>query len=622
LLLFIPQAESRLGSGPGPGVDTLQYLRVPDSSAAFAAVLNGELDMTILTAKADLDTARAAGLKIVTAPSYMIWMHHFNLMRPIISDVNFRRAIAHLIPKQYLIDQYSGETAEYASGFLLDTGPFYNNRLPDNTYYDPEVAALILDNAGYVKGADGWRINPATGEKIPELQLVTWPEYWPAALTFVEQLEVEMEDIGIPARIEMVAFTGGVWYSKIMIQRDFDLFFCNILPGVVGEGLYSYYGAGAVLPISKYNNSDFDAQWAIYSNTLNQTTAIDACWKMQEILANDMPGIPCFTLRAAVAMNPDITGFFGWEQYGYPSTNAILRWRWKDGDGGIQIANIDEPGSFIQGYDTAGIVGTYTWWTCDVLLDVNPLNQQFQPWIVSKYTAEPWSDPASGVANGSKYSLWLADNLYWHDGVKFTAYDIEFALKYSRDYAIPKVAMRTFFKVEVANETRLDIYFNATSFLTLAAFHDPELLSYPKHLYNPNATIYGEPEGPMGLQYEGQPGVPDPSKFAAVYIKHPNPPADKPWLTCFIGVGPWIFKSYELGVGSTFVANRNYFKTVLYSDTNFDMVVNILDITRAAKAFGASAGNPRFDLLSDMNGDDVINIVDLTKIAINFAKKY
>jgi len=607
---------------PGPGADMFQYLRVSDLSAAFAALLAGELDVTILTAKPDLVAAREAGLKIVEAPSYLLYMHHFNMHRDIINDLEFRRAVAHLIPKEALLEEYLGTLGEYEHNFITNAGVWYNTETPDATFYDPELAAFILDQAGYTMGTDGWRIDPATGETMREIQLVTIPEYPAEFLPFIEQLEIEMENIGIPARLEYVAWTGGVWYVKTIIQRDFDIFYINVAPGADGQSLYYLYASFAPLPIAGYSNAEFDEQYFIYANTLDETEAIEAMWKMQELLVNDLPGIPCFHLRVAAALHPDITGVFGWEQYGRPSMNAFLRWRWKAGGGNIRIGNIDEPGSFIHGFDVAGIVATYTWWTCDALLDSNPLTKEIEPWIATDWELEPWSDPGLGVTQGSKLTLWIEDNVYWHDGVKFTAYDIEFALRYAKDNGIPKVAARDFVDISLISENQIELYFNKTSLFTVAALWDPELLSYPKHLYNPNASIYGEPEGPIGLQEEGKPGVPDPSTFAAPFVAHPDPPVDKPWLTCFIGVGPWIFKSYEWGVGSTFVANRDYFLTILVSDTNFDRSVNILDISQTAKAFGTTPDDPRWDLTVDINGDDIINILDIATIALDFGNSY
>jgi peptide/nickel transport system substrate-binding protein len=50
-------------------------------------------------------------------------------------------------------------------------------------------------------------------------------------------------------------------------------------------------------------------------------------------------------------------------------------------------------------------------------------------------------------------------------------------------------------------------------------------------------------------------------------------------------------------------------------DVDGSGTVNILDISAAAKAFGATPGNPRWNALCDFNGDGVVNILDIATIA-------
>ena len=56
------------------------------------------------------------------------------------------------------------------------------------------------------------------------------------------------------------------------------------------------------------------------------------------------------------------------------------------------------------------------------------------------------------------------------------------------------------------------------------------------------------------------------------------------------------------------------------TDLNYDGGVNIVDMTMAAKAFGAVHGNSRWSKEADVNGDGKINIVDLARIAKDFGK--
>jgi hypothetical protein len=58
----------------------------------------------------------------------------------------------------------------------------------------------------------------------------------------------------------------------------------------------------------------------------------------------------------------------------------------------------------------------------------------------------------------------------------------------------------------------------------------------------------------------------------------------------------------------------------IYTDVNRDGTVNILDISAAARAFGSSIGNPKYNRLADINGDGVLNILDVSAIAKDYRR--
>ncbi len=56
----------------------------------------------------------------------------------------------------------------------------------------------------------------------------------------------------------------------------------------------------------------------------------------------------------------------------------------------------------------------------------------------------------------------------------------------------------------------------------------------------------------------------------------------------------------------------------LVGDTNGDGIVNVLDLLRLARAFGATAGDAGYDAAADVNGDGAVNGVDLLLLAESF----
>lgn len=56
------------------------------------------------------------------------------------------------------------------------------------------------------------------------------------------------------------------------------------------------------------------------------------------------------------------------------------------------------------------------------------------------------------------------------------------------------------------------------------------------------------------------------------------------------------------------------------ADMNRDGVVNVLDITLVAVAFGSKPGNPKWNAMADLNNDNVIDILDVSLIAKDYGK--
>lgn len=59
-------------------------------------------------------------------------------------------------------------------------------------------------------------------------------------------------------------------------------------------------------------------------------------------------------------------------------------------------------------------------------------------------------------------------------------------------------------------------------------------------------------------------------------------------------------------------------ETKIQEDLNKDGVVNIIDVTMAAMAFGSRPGDPKWNPAADIDGNGVINIVDIAKVARKF----
>jgi len=617
-----------LGGAGGPVAGPLcnrAYILVKDPDAALGMLLTGELDMMGLTRKDQIATAEEKGFTIIREVQQGLYNGmYFQWGRDIISDKAFRTAIAHLLPLDELLATIYGPLAQYAVSVL---GPMYgkwhNPNVEDYTQYDPELAKHLLDEAGYtINPATGKRIDPATGTDMRTLDFVYWPDQVNYK-TVSERYMLELQNVGIPINPIPAPFATGEWFSAWC--GLWDIYNMGWSWGDYPEILYVMWDSVSPpdwLNGQRYSNPEYDAMMDIFHYSLNETAVIEAAWRAQEILAEDVALIPGIYVVAHTAVNP---AWIGMIEAPFGSYTEVQRIRHISGDYSkvLRIRISEEPASLVEGYDATAIADTYVDLIChNMPYEYHPFNGPPVPYVAKSWELEPWSDPAQGVSKGTKLTITLNEGIKFHDGFPLTAADYAFSVLYMRDKAVPRGSMicSAVVDAKATSPTVVELYYNRTSLFILDDQY--YALAFPKHIYNDNLALYGEPAGIPAGTYEGQVGygVKDPSTFYGYKVTNP-------WnssLTCLIGCGPYIFLpgGWQPGVFFALAANRGYFKSILVTDTNFDFKVDIIDIATAGKAFGTTSASPRWSVTVDINGDKKIDIIDVAIIAKDFGKTW
>jgi peptide/nickel transport system substrate-binding protein len=146
--------------GGRPMLDRIVFRIVPESTTRLTELLTGAVDLnyTVLPDEAQ-QVDRQRNVRLNHYPSREFLYVGWNNEREPFQDPRVRRALAHAIDRDALIEALMFGYAEPASAPILPFSPLDPGL--DPVPYDPEAARRLLAEAGYTAGADGTLRGPA-----------------------------------------------------------------------------------------------------------------------------------------------------------------------------------------------------------------------------------------------------------------------------------------------------------------------------------------------------------------------------------------------------------------------------------------------------------------------------
>ncbi len=139
-----------------------------------------------------------------------------NESSPLAGDEAVRTAILQGIDREQIADTVLSAQDEPATSVLSHSTPLYES-VADELAYDPEGAKKILDDAGWVEGADG--VREKDGQKLS-----TTVTFWqvPEPLELVQQ---QLAQIGVDLQLQHVTVAES---QAIKESGDFDFDYYNL----------------------------------------------------------------------------------------------------------------------------------------------------------------------------------------------------------------------------------------------------------------------------------------------------------------------------------------------------------------------------------------------------------
>ncbi|MGW9112487.1 ABC transporter substrate-binding protein [Microbacterium sp. NPDC055683] len=209
----------------GPAyLDSVTYKLVSESSTRSGAIASNQADVAYNIPPQELGGLADQGF-VVSTPRYLGFVNGYRLNASVapFDDTLVRQAFQHGIDRDEILSTVYTEDWEAAESFIQSNVPEATDH-SDAFAYDPELAAQLLDDAGWTEGADG--VREKDGER---LSLTLYPNPYLVTSEAIDELVAQqLAAIGFDVSIEaydVVTFgekvSGNTSLSNYEVTRSF-----------------------------------------------------------------------------------------------------------------------------------------------------------------------------------------------------------------------------------------------------------------------------------------------------------------------------------------------------------------------------------------------------------------
>jgi ABC-type transport system substrate-binding protein len=318
---FLPNDTLRLARNPNywqpglPYLDAVVFRVIPDANTRAALLESGDVDIALglpvpVTERLKNDP-RFTVLSELGARQYYITLN--NRKAPT-DDVRVRQAINHAVDKEGIIRAvFLGVGAEVANAVYMT--PVVNGYVAAGNYaYDPERAAQLLEEAGWMMGPDGVRVKD--GERLV-LSLYTRRGSVTGDFETAELVQGMLAEVGI--EVDMQVFESASFVPAVTVPAEEATYhMANLTWGTVtGDAEYvvsTIYRTDSAAPRlynrAYYSNPEVDrlSDLSRQAATIEERNAIYA--EIIPMVFADAPILQLFDSVEFLAMNARVQGIY------------------------------------------------------------------------------------------------------------------------------------------------------------------------------------------------------------------------------------------------------------------------------------------------------------------------
>jgi len=329
---FFGRGQEIAGYHLGPHIDGIIFKFFGTSDAAVLALMKGSIDMFWWGLQegylADLEDHK--NVKVITSEKSALYYVGFNLRKKPFNDIQFRKAVALITDKHFIVKRILQGYALQADSIVPSSNAFWHDpnvpKYGEGLTRDERIrkAHQLLKEGGYTweeppvnaegEIVQGEELRLPDGSEMKRLTILTPPaDYDPQRAMVGIMIQEWLKMLGIPTTSKPMPL--GSLIQQVKTRHDFDLFVLgygnlSLDPDYLRNFFISKNNRAKGWNTSGYNNPRFDRIANASADAMNREKRKALIWEMQEILMHDLPWLPLYTPKLAEGLRED--RFTGW----------------------------------------------------------------------------------------------------------------------------------------------------------------------------------------------------------------------------------------------------------------------------------------------------------------------
>lgn len=302
-----------------PTIRNLVMRVIPDAGTQVIALESGEVDFLFGVPGPERQRLRKdRRFRVVQTPGYSggsncISTLAFNLDRPMLRDVRFRKAIAHAIDRRMFLERVLFGEGRVADAPISSGIVFARSADITVAAFDTARAARLLDSLGWRRSDRSMRKATSARGVADGSPLVLGFTAMPGQSVYGDLLRAQLRAFGIDVRVQTLE--PAVFSKTVFTSRDFDTAIISYCNGTDPEiGVRRQYVTASIGPVpfsnaAAYRNPRIDSLFDSAAADLDTESRRRTYREIQQIAVRDQPYVWIVETLNTRAYNVRCRGF-------------------------------------------------------------------------------------------------------------------------------------------------------------------------------------------------------------------------------------------------------------------------------------------------------------------------